>query len=384
MKKKIAIFSTHPIQYQVPLFRMLTKIKNVDLKVYFASNQGVKFKKDKDFNRTFAWNVNLKSGYKHKFIGSENKDVNSFFLNSNFIKKEIRKNKFDLSIIFGWNNLFYLKAIFYNFFFSRKLVLRSENNLFKKENIFKKIIKKITFYFLFKLFDKFLVIGKRNYDFYINHKINKKKLLPAPYCVDNDFFENKHKDSKKIKKKFNIKNEIIFIFSGKFIERKRPLDILKALKLIRHYEKNYKFIFIGDGILKKRCIKFCKDNKLKNVSFLGFKNQKQIVNYYCLSDVIVMPSEYETWGLSVNEAMAAGCACLISKETGCSEDLIISNGKYKNGFVFDAGDIKDLSYKIKFFIENKKQLKSMKRNSLKIVEKFIFEKTVNSIKNIIK
>ena len=129
MKKKIAIFTTHPIQYQIPLFRMLSKINNLTLKVYFASNQGLKSKKDKDFDKIFAWNINLKSGYNHKFVGSENKDVNSFYLNSNIIQKEIKKNKFDISVIFGWNNLFYLKSIFYNFFYGTKLVLRSENNL---------------------------------------------------------------------------------------------------------------------------------------------------------------------------------------------------------------------------------------------------------------
>ena len=79
MRKRIAIFTTHPIQYQVPLFRMLAKIPNVKLKVYYASNQGVKFKKDKDFNRKFAWNIDLISGYDHEYIGTNNDDVNEFF-----------------------------------------------------------------------------------------------------------------------------------------------------------------------------------------------------------------------------------------------------------------------------------------------------------------
>lgn len=384
MKKKIAIFTTHPIQYQIPLFRMLSKINNLTLKVYFASNQGLKSKKDKDFDKIFAWNINLKSGYNHKFVGSENKDVNSFYLNSNIIQKEIKKNKFDISVIFGWNNLFYLKSIFYNFFYGTKLVLRSENNLLKKENFLKKIIKKIVFYVLFKFFDYFLFIGKRNLNFYLKNHVNKKKLISAPYSVDNNFFKNNNKDVVNIKKKLKISEETIFLFSGKFINRKRPLDILKAMNLIKNYQKNYKFIFVGDGILRQKCIKFSRDNKIKNAIFLGFVNQKQIASYYNLADVLVMPSQYETWGLAVNEAMAAKCACLVSKESGCSDDLIITNGKNKNGLVFEAGDINSLSDKIKFFVKNKKKLNNMKRNSLKIIKKFTFEKTVNSIKKIIK
>ena len=384
MRKKIAIFTTHPIQYQVPLFRMLAKIPNVKLKVYYASNQGVKFKKDKDFNRKFAWNIDLISGYDHEYIGTNNDDVNSFFLNSNSIYKKIKKNKFDLSIILGWNNLFYLKAIIYNFFFTKKLALRSENNLLKNSDIIKKILKKITFYFLFKAFDYFLVIGKRNYEFYIDNGVNKKKLIPAPYSVDNNFFKDNKINIYKIKKKLNITKEIIFIFSGKFIQRKRPLDILCALNLIKKYQKKYKFIFLGDGSLKNECLKFSKENKIKNTNFLGFVNQKEIVNYYNIADIIVMPSEYETWGLSINEAMASKCACLVSKESGCSDDLIYTKGKNKNGFTFKAGDIEDLSKKIKFLVTNKNKIFQMKKNSLKIIKNFTYDKTVNSIKNIIK
>lgn len=384
MKKKIAIFTTHPIQYQIPLFRILSKINNVSLKVYFASDQGLKSNKDMDFNKTFAWNINLKTGYKYKFIGSRNKDVNSFYLNSNLIQKEIKNNKFDTTIIFGWNNIYYLKSIFYNFFYTRKLVLRSENNLLKNENSFKKILKKIIFYFLFKFFDYFLFIGKRNYNFYVKNYVNKLKLYSAPYSVDNNFFKNNNKLCLNIKRKLKISNETIFLFSGKFINRKKPLDILKAMCLIKSNQKNYKFIFIGDGILREKCIKFSKDKKIKNAIFLGFVNQKQIANYYHLADVIVMPSEYETWGLSVNEAMAAKCACIVSKESGCSDDLVITKGLNKNGFVFETGNIKSLSNKIEFFIKNKKKLNNMKKNSLKIINNYTFEKTVNSIKKIIK
>lgn len=200
MEKKIAIFTTHPIQYQVPLFRLLAKMRNVKLRVYFASNQGVKSKKDRDFNKIFSWNINLISGYSHKFVGSGNKDVNSFFLNSNLISKEIKINKFDLSIILGWNNLFFLKAIFFNFFYCKKLILRSENNIIKKQNIAKKILKKIIFFLLFKLFDNFLFIGKKNYEFYIDNHVSKNKLINAPYSVDNEFFKENKKKSLKLKK----------------------------------------------------------------------------------------------------------------------------------------------------------------------------------------
>jgi len=157
------------------------------------------------------------------------------------------------------------------------------------------------------------------------------------------------------------------------------MDILKALNLIKSYRNDYKFLFIGDGILKEKCIAFSKRNKLKNIIFLGFVNQNEIVDYYNISDVVVMPSEYETWGLSVNEAMASQCACIVSKETGCSDDLIKTSGKKKNGFIFKSGDIENLSLKIKYLIKNKKKVDRMKKNSFKIIKSYVFKETINSI-----
>lgn len=379
MKKRVGIFTTHPIQYQVPLFRSLEKEKNISPYIFYASDHGIKPKIDKEFNKKFIWNINLITGYKSKIIGSKKIDVNSFMLNSNEIKQEIIKNNFDATIIFGWNSIYYLKSIIYSFFYSKLSILRVENNLLKKENIIIKFFKKIFLYFFFKLFDYFLYIGKSNYEFYIKNGVKKKKLLPAPYFVDNNFFKTYNK-----KNNIKITNQVTFIFSGKFIERKRPLDILMALNnpILKTYK--YKFFFLGDGILKKKCIEFCKKNKLSNIVFLGFVNQKQIVKYYNKSDVIIMPSDYETWGLSINEAMSCGCACIASKETGCVKDLIKTKGKNKNGFVFNSGDIETLSLKIKNVIDNKKKISKWKKNSMNIIKKYNLKKTINSIKKIVK
>ena len=162
------------------------------------------------------------------------------------------------------------------------------------------------------------------------------------------------------------------------------MDILKALNspILKKY--NYKFIFLGEGKLKKKCIEFCKKNGLTNVIFFGFVNQKQIGKYYDFSDVVVMPSEYETWGLSINEAMASGCACIVSKETGCGKDLIRTKGKNKNGLIFNCGDIDSLSLKIKNFLDNKKKIPKWKKNSINIIKEYTLKKTINSINKIIK
>ena len=93
----------------------------------------------------------------------------------------------------GWNNLHYLKAIYYAIKFKKILILRSENNLFSKSSVLKKKLKFFILNFLFKKISYFLSIGTLNKNFYLFHNVDKKKILDAPYFVDNKFFKSQKK-----------------------------------------------------------------------------------------------------------------------------------------------------------------------------------------------
>src|SRR5205807_7168377 len=80
--------------------------------------------------------------------------------------------------------------------------------------------------------------------------------------------------------------------------------------------------------------------ELNNVDFVGFVNQSRIPKYYAASDVFVLPSENETWGLAINEAMCAGLPIVASEEIGCVPDLV-HNGV--NGGTFVAKDVAGLA-----------------------------------------
>ena len=207
MKRKIEFLQL--IQFNIrPLFRSLERVKNIDAHIFYASNHGIKPKMDEDFNKKFAWNIDLISGYKYKFIGSNKHNVNNFLLNSNTIKKEIKKKRFDANIIFGWNNLYYLKSIFYSFFYSKKLILRAENNHLKKENNFKKFLKKFFFFYFLNFLITFYTLESKIMNFIVKMEC-QKKLISAPYFVDNNFLI-------KIIKNLILKlRKIVFIFSGK-------------------------------------------------------------------------------------------------------------------------------------------------------------------------
>tara|TARA_B110000459_G_C16441122_1_gene416363 strand:- start:193 stop:858 length:666 start_codon:yes stop_codon:yes gene_type:complete len=210
-----------------------------------------------------------------------------------------------------------------------------------------------------------------NKKFYLKNNIKKNKIFNVPYVVDNNLFLNK--------KKFQLTKKITFLFAGKLIYRKGADLLLTAICELKKQKislSNTKFIIIGDGVNKKRLIKFSKHNNLTNVQFLPFQNYKDLKTSYNKSDVFIIPSRTENWGLTINEAMAAGNAIISSEECGASYDLIKNN---INGYTFVNNDAVDLSKKIKLIIKNKNKINNFKKNSIKIITKWNFQKCFDGL-----
>ena len=139
-------------------------------------------------------------------------------------------------------------------------------------------------------------------------------------------------------------------------------------------------IYVGDGILKNSLNDFVLKRKIENVHFLSFLGQKRLSTIYNMSDIFVLPSKEETWGLVVNEAMAGSCAILTSKQVGSSPDLIINNF---NGFVINKINKLSLKKYLHKLISSKK-LYRMKKNSFRLISKFSIEKNVNNFYSFLK
>src|SRR5207244_8617547 len=138
-------------------------------------------------------------------------------------------------------------------------------------------------------------------------------------------------------------NEKIILYSGKYINKKRPLDVLKAFMALN--KPDYWLIMVGEGELRKEMEALIRDNNVRNVILTGFVNQSVIPEYYAISDVFVMCSDIgETWGLSVNEAMNFNLPVVISDLTGCSYDLVYDG---INGYTYKTGDVNDLAVKLR-------------------------------------
>ena len=382
--KKLIIFQSHPIQYISPLLRELAI--NLDLKVYYYGGQS-NINHDKGFGKNIKWDIPLLNGYNFEFLKNHSRSKglnNDFFDAVNWsIIKVLQNNRNNIIIINGWSYLTDWLLLILAKFFGNKVWMRSEmpwNQELLKNNSFKKNIK----YFLFKhiifklLIDKFLYIGSQNKKYYTMHDVDDTRLIFTPYAVDNQFFQSKKINKNIARQQWGINPDyIVVLFSGKLIDKKRPLDLLIAFHQLN--DANTLLFYMGDGPLRGELEEYIAKHQIKNVIISGFINQSEIGTIYSMADIFVMCSGVgETWGLSVNEAMNFSLPIVISSTCGSSFDLV-EHGK--NGFVYNEGDINALKMKLKYLIENPNERKSMGQESKYKISKFSHQVTCDNIMN---
>ena len=380
-------FLSHPIQYFSPLLKELAK--KTDLEVCYFSDVSLKLNKDAGFGTAIKWDIPLLEGYQSEFLKnwrSSGPLTNSFFdvFNPSVITK-LWKTKHKIVVVNGWSYSSNWLVFIFGKLFGKKIWMRAENPLHKELTKSPKLlfIKKIILkHILFKLFiDKFLYIGSQNKAFYQFYGVNEEsRYIFTPYAVDNKQFQTeKLKFSKNINE---LKTELqvdsdkkIILFSGKYIEVKRPLDLLEAFKMLNN--PDYLLIFVGEGKLRKQMEDYVKQNGLQNVLLTGFVNQSQISKYYAIANVFVMCSEMETWGLSLNEAMNFELPVVISCTSGSSFDLVKDG---VNGYIFQKSDVNELAKKIESVLLSEENLRKMGKESLEIINQYSIDVIVENIK----
>lgn len=383
-KTKLAILTSHPIQYQAPLFQKLAQCPEIDLTVYFCWDFGVKKESfDPEFGKKIKWDIPLLEGYKYEFLKNYSPKPSSCFWGQ--INPKIIIKKYDAIIIFGWNSFTNWLTFLTAFAMKIPVFLRGENPLnqeFLKPK-WKIKIKKMVLGWLFKQISVFLYIGEENKKFYKFYGVYDEKLFFAPYAVDNERYLTASKKfgikNYKLRKESKIsKNDAVILFVGKLIEKKRPKDLLRAYENLLVCKKySICLFFVGDGVLRPKLEKYAEEHNLKNVHFVGFKNQTELLKYYALADILVLPSGVgETWGLVVNEAMCFSLPIIVSDMVGCGADLVKEG---ENGHIFPLGNIKKLTHYLEDLVENNFKRISFGETSLEIIKNYNYKKNVKVI-----
>jgi glycosyltransferase involved in cell wall biosynthesis len=363
-KHRVLIVASHPVQYAASIFRLMAKHPKLDIKVAYCSMHGVKSSFDSGFGVEFSWDIPLLDGYPWiemknnspkpqlgKFLGLFNIDIWSL----------MTKENFDAVIVYTgytyasfWITLFAAKLKRKVFIFSTDISALEPRNKLK----LKTWLKKLLLPFIFNLADIVIVSSTLGKQIVASLGIPEKRITLTPFSVDNAWWTSQANqvDVKEIRKKWNIpETATVLLFCAKLQLWKRPQDVFKAF--VQANVQNSYLVFVGDGSLKVELETEANFLKVQDkVKFLGFVNQSQLPSIYCSADLFILPSEYEPFGVVVNEAMLCGLPVIVSDKVGAGYDLIKHD---ETGFVYPCGNIDELKIILNNTLSNREKLDSM-------------------------
>jgi glycosyltransferase involved in cell wall biosynthesis len=361
---RLAILSTHPIQYHSAWFRALAAHPDLDVHVYYCHKATPQEQARAGFGVEFDWDVPLLTGYQHSFLRNvADPPGNSRFrgFDTPDIKDIIRRREYDAVLVNGLHYKSAWQAIWSCWQSKVKVMVRGDSHLHTPRSILLRLAKSLVYRRFIPRFDACLAVGQWSREYFLHYGAPAERIFLVPHAVDAKQMGSDSERLQSIRSELREhwaldENSIVFMFAGKFIDKKRPMDFVRAASEAAARVASVQGLMVGDGPLRTLCEDFVRANHTP-IRFAGFLNQSQIVEAYVAADVLVLPSDGgETWGLVVNEAMACRRPCIVSDRVGCGPDLVRVG---ETGVIFPLGDVDLLASSMTDFAQQPSQLAMM-------------------------
>lgn len=338
---RLAIVLSHPTQYYSPWFRWLTRNTVCTLRVFYLWDSGVTAKRDPQFNRTFAWDVDLLSGYEHEFVPNLSRHPGTEGFNglrNPSLTRRLDRWKPEVILLFGYAYRSHIRVILWAWRTGIPLLFRGDSHFLGRSA--PAGLRGMIMRSLFRRFAAVTYVGQANRDYFRALGVPESRLFFAPHAVDNDLFnpansQHQHRAAAMRSELGIPSGTVVVMFAGKLIPSKQPRLLLDAF--LELGPKNTALVFVGEGAEKSALL--AQSNAFgatgASVHFVPFTNQSDMPSRYLAASLFVLPSRgyHETWGLAVNEAMQMGVPCLVSDRVGCQRDLVTDG---ETGWVFSS------------------------------------------------
>jgi glycosyltransferase involved in cell wall biosynthesis len=343
---RVLVIASHPVQYSSPIFRLMAQHPRLEFHVAYCSLRGAEAGHDPEFGRSVKWDIPLLDGYAWTHVENRGTGSESFFgLYNPGLLELIREGHFDGVLCFAS----YLRASFWISYFAAKRAgaaflfgTDATTRVSRDGRKWKHLAKSLVWPLLFRLADQVVVPSTGTHELILSLGISSDRVTLTPYVVDNEWWTkqsaNIHREGVRASWGMGSAGTAV-LFAAKLQPWKRPADLLQAFAKA-NLPDGY-LIFAGDGPLRAELETEAAALGIKSrVRFLGFVNQSHLPAIYTSADLMVLPSEYEPFGVVVNEAMLCGCAVIASDRVGAAADLI---APLHPQFIFRCGDINGLA-----------------------------------------
>jgi glycosyltransferase involved in cell wall biosynthesis len=345
---RLAVLATHPIQYQAPWYRALASCGAVELDVFFGHRASAKEQGDAGFGVAFEWDTPLLDGYRSQFLRNvaANPSVHRFNgIDTPEIGRLIATNAYDAVIVSGWNFKAAWQAMLACWRTGTPVMVRGDSHLYTGRSAAKRAVKAVAYRGFVPRLDACLSVGKWSAEYFRHYGAPPERIFFVPHVLDEQRFAGELRrcelNRAKLRERWQLDPDAtVYLYSGKFIAKKRPLDFIRAVASASQDGRPVQGLMVGDGPLRAECETAVRELRAP-VRFAGFLNQSQVVDGYSAADALILASDGgETWGLVAQEAMFCGRPCIVSDQVGCGPDLVTPG---VTGDMFRCGDVPGLA-----------------------------------------
>jgi glycosyltransferase involved in cell wall biosynthesis len=363
-KFRILHLCEHPVQYNTTLWQQQTRHPKLDILVVYCSLRGAVPAMNPGFGVEVAWDVPLLEGYPWTVVPFAKSRKDGAGHNSLFSKalwQLVTRGEFDAVCLGGY---YFREAWTVLLAAKRKgipVILCTDANSLESRRAKSKLalaIKKTIVGRIFRMAGAVITSSSHAAIFLQSLGVPSERIFLGRSVVDNTWWTERAAsvDRTASRRELNVPPEArVVLYCAKLQRWKRPEDLLEAFS--RASVLDSYLIFAGDGPLRAALEQRSRDLEVADrVRFLGFVNQTRLPGVYVASDVLVLPSDYEPFGLVVNEAMLCGCPVVVSDRVGAQYDLVREG---ETGSVFQCGNVEALAKILRSLLSDPSQLGRM-------------------------
>ncbi|WP_254560466.1 glycosyltransferase family 4 protein [Dyadobacter diqingensis] len=218
----------------------------------------------------------------------------------------------------------------------------------------------------------FFCFGKSSADYLLSLGVKESQIaVKHAAVIDEDIIRTHFEKAKKaFDQDLSAPTKRQFVYVGRLAEEKNLEMLIETFKSLKEKPAgaDWNLLFVGDGPARKS-LELLSGDYLQNKSiiFAGGHPWYKVPEWLAQSDVLILPSKSEPWGLVVNEAMVCGMPVIVSEKCGCAEDLVKDN---VNGFTFSPDNKSQLENAMQFFAKHPEKIEPMGDASLALIKPF--------------
>lgn len=369
---RVGVFFSHPTQHHSILFQRLSGCPSLDVSVYYYDPGSLGNMYNSGFASSESLDVDLLVGTRHRFLYNllrwreprVTRQVNPGVIPA------IVAGRFDAVMLFGYVSPSNRVALRFAKATGAEVLYQSDTNIFKEQRTKRsRLIKWYRDSFV-KRADTILVVGDRNRDAYLSFGVDERRLLWCPYPVDVERLSAARSSPElpgilqELRQRYQIPSGAkVVAFCGRLIPRKRPGDLIEALRKVGR--RDVYGLIIGSGPLESELRQTLTNDD--QVRITGFVNQSSIPHHLLMADIGVVTSDRDAHPLVTTEFAACGVPVLVSDRCGVWGDHdILRPGE--NGQVYKSGDVPALARGISQLLDDALMRARMSARALELAE----------------